>query len=407
MKRMAFFIAWRYLFSKKSHNAINIVSGISAAGVCVGAAALVCVLSVLNGFNSLVEQMFSAFDPDLKITAVEGKNFHTGTEVFGEIKNHPNVACFSETIEENALVRFTDKQVPATIKGVDSVFTQLTQIDSIITSGKFTVYDGAFERCVAGVGLAHKLGLSAFFIDPVKIYAPKRSGQISLLRPERSFNESSLFIAGLFSVQQVQYDDEYMLVSLGLARSLFDYEPDQVTAVELKLKNPADIAKTQKELRVLLGDEYNVYDRYEQQEDFFRIMKVEKWMTFLILAFILLIAIFNIIGSLSMLIIDKQNDIEILRNLGAEPALIKSIFLLEGWLISGCGAVIGIVVGVVLCLLQQTFGFLRLGSNYVIDAYPVQVQAGDVLLILCTVLLLGFLAAWYPTKYIQKRNQNN
>lgn len=407
MKRLAFFIAWRYLFSKKSHNAINIVSGISAAGVCVGAAALVCVLSVLNGFNSLVEQMFSAFDPDLKITAVEGKNFRTGTEVFGKIKNHPNVACFSETIEENALVRFTDKQVPATIKGVDSVFTQLTQIDSIITSGKFTVYDGAFERCVAGVGLAHKLGLNAFFIDPVKIYAPKRSGQISLLRPERSFNESSLFIAGLFSVQQIQYDDEYMLVSLGLARALFDYEPDQVTAVELKLKNPADITKTQKELREILGGNYNVYDRYEQQEDFFRIMKVEKWMTFLILAFILLIAVFNIIGSLSMLIIDKQKDIEILRDLGADHTLIKNIFLLEGWLISGCGAVIGIVAGVILCLLQQTFGFLRLGSNYVIEAYPVQVQASDVLLILCTVLLLGFLAAWYPTRYIQKNKQNN
>lgn len=407
MKRLAFFIAWRYLFSKKSHNAINIVSGISAAGVCVGAAALVCVLSVLNGFNSLVEQMFSAFDPDLKITAVEGKSFRTGTEVFGKIKNHPNVACFSETIEENALVRFTDKQVPATIKGVDSVFTQLTQIDSIITSGKFTVYDGAFERCVAGVGLAHKLGLNAFFIDPVKIYAPKRSGQISLLRPERSFNESSLFIAGLFSVQQIQYDDEYMLVSLGLARALFDYEPDQVTAVELKLKNPADIAKTQKELREILGGNYNVYDRYEQQEDFFRIMKVEKWMTFLILAFILLIAVFNIIGSLSMLIIDKQKDIEILRDLGADHTLIKNIFLLEGWLISGCGAVIGIVAGVILCLLQQTFGFLRLGSNYVIEAYPVQVQASDVLLILCTVLLLGFLAAWYPTRYIQKNKQNN
>ncbi len=407
MKRLAFFIAWRYLFSKKSHNAINIVSGISAAGVCVGAAALVCVLSVLNGFNSLVEQMFSAFDPDLKITAVEGKNFRTGTEVFGKIKNHPNVACFSETIEENALVRFTDKQVPATIKGVDSVFTQLTQIDSIITSGKFTVYDGAFERCVAGVGLAHKLGLNAFFIDPVKIYAPKRSGQISLLRPERSFNESSLFIAGLFSVQQIQYDDEYMLVSLGLARALFDYEPDQVTAVELKLKNPADITRTQKELREILGGNYNVYDRYEQQEDFFRIMKVEKWMTFLILAFILLIAVFNIIGSLSMLIIDKQKDIEILRDLGADHTLIKNIFLLEGWLISGCGAVIGIVAGVILCLLQQTFGFLRLGSNYVIEAYPVQVQASDVLLILCTVLLLGFLAAWYPTRYIQKNKQNN
>lgn len=407
MKRLAFFIAWRYLFSKKSHNAINIVSGISAAGVCVGAAALVCVLSVLNGFNALVEQMFSAFDPDLKITAVEGKSFRTGTEVFGKIKNHPNVACFSETIEENALVRFTDKQVPATIKGVDSVFTQLTQIDSIITSGKFTVYDGAFERCVAGVGLAHKLGLNAFFIDPVKIYAPKRSGQISLLRPERSFNESSLFIAGLFSVQQIQYDDEYMLVSLGLARALFDYEPDQVTAVELKLKNPADITRTQKELREILGENYNVYDRYEQQEDFFRIMKVEKWMTFLILAFILLIAVFNIIGSLSMLIIDKQKDIEILRDLGADHTLIKNIFLLEGWLISGCGAVIGIVAGVILCLLQQTFGFLRLGSNYVIEAYPVQVQASDVLLILCTVLLLGFLAAWYPTRYIQKNKQNN
>lgn len=401
--KTAFFIAWRYLFSKKSHNAINIISTISAAGVCVSAAALVCVLSVLNGFNALVEDMFSAFDPELKITAVTGKNFYTDSEAFSQIKELPYISCFSETIEENALVRFSDKQVPATIKGVDSTFQTLTNIDSIITEGKYIVYDGAFERCIAGVGLAYKLGLNAFFIDPVRLYAPQRSGKINTLRPENSFNESALFMSGLFSVQQLKYDDEYMLVSIGLARTLFDYEENQVTAVELKLADGQNIKKAQKEIAALLGDEYRVYDRYEQQADFFRIMKIEKWMTFLILAFILLIATFNIIGSLSMLIIDKKEDIKIYRSLGSSRKMIKQIFLFEGWLISTCGAFIGLALGTLLCLIQQIWGVVKLGSNYVVEAYPVQVQFSDILLVLITVLILGFVAAWYPTRYIDNK----
>lgn len=399
---VSFFIAWRYLFAKKSHNAINVVSGVSAAGVCVGTAALVCVLSVLNGFGSLVEKMFSEFDPDLQITAVEGKSFRCDTAAFVQIRQMPEVAVFSETIEETALIRFSEKQVPAIIKGVDTCFQALTNIDSIMFDGDFCVFDGAFERTVLGVGLANKMGIGAHFIDAIKIYSPKRTGKVNMLRPEKSFNEAAVFIAGIFSVQQLVYDDQYMLVSLPLAQELFEYEPHRVTAVELKVADSKQISLVQKRIRALLGDAYQVCDRYGQQADFFRIMKIEKWMTCLLLAFILFIATFNIIGSLSILMIDKQADIAILRSMGADNRMIKRIFLYEGWLISICGAAVGIVLGLIVCLIQQYFGLLKLGNGgeYVINAYPVQVQAFDMLIVAVIVLLLGFFAAWYPTRRI-------
>lgn len=396
--RTSLYIAWRYLFSKKTHNAVNTVSAISAAGVCVATAALVCVLSVLNGFNDLIEQMFSAFDPDLRITAVQGKSFTVDTPAFNRLKALPEVAVYAETIEENALVRYSDKQLPVTIKGVDTCFTRVTGIDSLMFDGVFTVFDGAFERCVPGVGLANRMGIGARFIDPIRIYAPKRAASVNILRPERSFNEASVFIAGIFSVQQATYDDAYMLVSLGLARELFDFSPTQVSAVELRLSEGVSPKAAKKDIQQLLGSAYNVHDRYEQQADFFRIVRIEKWMTFLILAFILLIATFNIIGSLSMLIIEKKADTLILRSFGADDTMLRRIFLFEGWLVSLCGASAGLLLGLALCLTQQAFGWLRLGNGYIIEAYPVSVQAGDIILIAITVLLLGFIAAWYPSR---------
>ncbi len=401
----SFRIARRYLFSKKSHNAINIISGISATGVGVGTMALVCVLSVFNGFESLIADMFSTFDPDLKITLTEGKNFDVNSPELNEVRKLKSVAYFTEVVEENALLRFKDKQMPATIKGVSDDFSKMTRIDSIMYDGKFQLYDGAFQRAVPGVGVASILGLGAHFIDPLIIYAPKRTGKINLLRPENSFNQIGTFVSGIFSVKQLQYDDHYVLVSISLARELFEYDKNKVTSVELKLTSPVDQEKVQKQIQAILGDRFQVKNRYEQQESFFKIMQIEKWITYLILCFILLIASFNIIGSLSMLIIDKKADIETLRDLGANNQLIKHIFLFEGWLIAGVGALGGIGIGAVLCLLQEHFGFLKLGSGYVVDAYPVVTNWLDMVLVFVTVLSMGFLAAYYPVRYIRTKEK--
>ena len=399
----SFRIAKRYLFSKKSHNAINIISGISAAGVGVGAMALVCVLSVFNGFELLISDMFSSFDPDLKITLTQGKTFDVNSQEMNSVRKMKSVAYFTEIVEENALLRFKDKQMPATIKGVSNDFEKMTRIDSIMYDGKFILNDGAFERAVPGVGVASILGLGAHFIDPLYIYAPKRTSKINLLRPEESFNQLGTFVSGIFAVKQLQYDDHYVIVSIKLARQLFDYEKSKVTSVELKLNDNADHEKVQAQIKSLLGNKYQVKNRYEQQESFFKIMKIEKWFTYLILCFILLIASFNIIGSLSMLIIDKKGDIETLRNLGANNQLIRRIFLFEGWLISGVGALSGIALGALMCLLQQYFGILKLGSGYVVDAYPVLTNPMDLVLVFVTVLFMGFLAAYYPVRYIRKQ----
>jgi len=399
----SFRIARRYLFSKKSHNAINIISGISAAGVGVGAMALVCVLSVFNGFELLISDMFSSFDPDLKITLTHGKTFDDNSQELNNVCKLKSVAYFTEVVEENALLRFKNKQMPATIKGVSNDFEKMTRIDSIMYDGKFILNDGAFERAVPGVGVASILGLGAHFIDPLYIYAPKRTSKINLLRPESSFNQMGTFVSGIFSVKQLQYDDHYVIVSIKLARDLFDYEKTKVTSVELKLANGVDQEKVQKQIKNLLGDRYQVKNRYEQQESFFKIMKIEKWFTYLILCFILLIASFNIIGSLSMLIIDKKGDIETLRSLGANNQLIKRIFLFEGWLISVVGAISGIGIGALMCLLQQHFGILKLGTGYVVDAYPVLTNPMDFLLVFVTVIVMGFLAAYYPVRYIRKQ----
>lgn len=406
-------IAWRYLFARKSHNAINIISGISTAGVCVVSAALVCVLSVMNGFGELVEQMCSAFDAELRIVPASGKTFFADSEEFTRIRNLPIVDVFSETIEETALVDFSSKQLPAQLKGVDDNFQRLTDIDSIIVDGYFSVCDyyddgisktRSFERCVLGRGLASQLGINAHFVSGLKIYAPKRRENVNLLRPDKSLNRSGAFISGVFAVNQTKYDDNVMIVSLPLARELFEYGEHEVTAVELRLKEGVSIRTAKQEISQITGTSFRVLDRYEQQEDFFHIFKVERVLTILLLVFILLIASFNVIGSLSMLMIDKREDAKILHNIGATPEQIRRIFLYEGWLISILGAIIGILLGLVLCLLQQEYGLIKLGdgTNYVISAYPVHVQMGDLLLVGAIVLLLGFLAAWYPSRQIDK-----
>jgi len=398
----SFRIARRYLFSKKSHNAINIISAISASGIAIGTMALIVVLSVFNGFENLISDMFSNFDPDLKITLVKGKTFQVDTEDFEQVRKLKSIAFFTEIVEENALLRFKDKQMPAKIKGVSPSFRQMSQIDQIIFDGKFVLNDGAFERAVPGIGVASILGLGAHFIDPLYIYAPKRTSNINLIRPEKSFNQMATFVSGIFSVQQLQYDDQYVLVSINLARELFEYQNNTVSAIELKLNKNADSEIVKAEISKLIGNKYQIKNRYEQQESFFKIMKIEKWITFLILCFILLIASFNVIGSLSMLIIEKKQDIETLRSIGANNLTVRYIFLFEGWLIAIVGSLSGIILGSILCIAQEKIGFLKLGSGYVVDSYPVVTNITDVLLVFITVLLMGFVAAWYPSRNLKR-----
>ena len=402
---LSFYIAKRYLFSKKSHNAINVISFVSVCGVAVATIALVCALSVYNGFNDLVSSLFGHFDAELKITPVKGKVFDPETEEIRAVKALPAVACYSEVLQDNVLVRYHDRQGVAVLKGVDASYEQLTQIDSILIDGSFKLADEVVNYANMGIGLAYALGINAGFVTPMEIYAPKRAEQVNMANPASSFHLEYAYIGSVFRTDQQLYDDSYLIVPLALARSLFDYE-HEVSAIELKLHDPKQVAQTKQEISRLLGEEFKVQDRFEQQEDSFRMMQIEKWMTFLILTFILAIALFNVVGSLSMLMIEKQADVATLRNLGADNRLIRRIFLLEGWMISAFGAGIGIVIGVSLCLLQQMFGFISLGEAagaFVIDAYPVRVAVGDIVTILCTVLAIGFLAAWYPVRYLAKR----
>lgn len=403
--KFALWVAKRYLFSKKSHNAINIISAISAMGVCIGTVALISVLSVFNGFEGLIQGMFSAFDPDLKISLVEGKTFNANTPEFIQVKKHGAVASYAEEIAETALLRFGDRQMPVKVLGVSDDFQKVTNIDSILYDGVFSLYDGAFERAVVGIGVANKLGINVHLIDPLVIYAPKRTEKINIVRPETSFNEESAFTSGVFLVNQPEYDDQNVLVSLSMAQKLFEYNENTVSNIQLKIKPGSNLKSVKKELQHIVGKNFKVLNKYEQQEDFFKITKIEKWITYLILCFILLIATFNIIGSLSMLILEKKEDIEILRSLGADESLIKRIFLFEGWLISALGAVVGLILGIIIILIQQHFGILKLGGdNYVVDAYPVVLKFSDILISFASVVVMGFLASVYPVKYISPAN---
>lgn len=396
-------IAWRYLFSKKGHNAINIVSGISAVAVGVVTAAMICVLSVMNGFGALVEHMFSEFDPVLLVLPAEGQVLRTDTEPVVSLYAREDIEAISMQLEQTALIRYKDHQLPARVMGVDDLFTRTANIDSIITDGFYSVWDGAFDRAVLGRGLAAQIGINAHFTGALHLYAPERTEKINMMRPDKSLRHEHAFIAGTFAVNQLEYDDQLMLVSLSLAQRLFAYDEHIATALRIQPAKGVKIANLKSQIMNLLGPEFRVLDRYEQQRDFFRILRIEKLMTILLLVFILIIASFNIIGSLSMLIIDKSEDIRILSHMGADEETIRRIFLLEGWFISSLGTLCGLILGVLLCLGQQHFGWLTLGNGaeYVISAYPVQVQIIDVLLVAVIVLALGFAAAYYPTRRMQ------
>lgn len=404
---LPFYIARRYLFSKKKHNAINIISGISVCGVALATLALVCTLSVFNGFQDMVAGFFTAFDPELKITIREGKVFEPQGAAFQEVRSLPEIGVWTETLEENAMVQYKDRQAMAIIKGVEDNFEELTSIDSLLYgAGEFILHDSIVDYGVLGVELISELGTGLQFVDPLQVYAPKRNVHVNMANPSASFNRDYLFSPGVvFVVNQQKYDARYILTSLSFARNLFNYDTE-VSAVELKLKPGADVTAVQRKITRILGDEFVVLDRYEQQADVFRIMEIEKFISYLFLTFILAIACFNVIGSLSMLILDKREDVETLRNLGADDRLIARIFLFEGRLISLFGALSGIVLGLLLCYIQQRFGIISLGGgngSFIVDAYPVSVHVTDVVLIFITVITVGFLSVWYPVHYLTRR----
>ncbi len=402
-----FYVARRYLFSKKSTHAINIISGISMVGVAVATMALVVTLSVFNGFHDLVASLLTAFDPQLEVVPAQGKSAPADDPILTEIRNLPQVDVATECVEDQALAFYRDRQAMVIVKGVDDNFDELTHINEILYGdGGFSLHAANLQFGIVGIGLAENLGMSANWQGFLKIYAPKREGQLDMMNPTEGFVADSLISPGVvFCVRQSRYDRDHVVTSIDFARNLFGMQ-GMVTQLELRLKNGSDLDAVKKKMQSIAGDKYNVLDRLEQQSDTFRIMKVEKFIAYIFLTFILIVACFNIIGSLSMLIIDKKEDVVTLRNMGASDKQITQIFLFEGRMISAIGAVLGILIGLLLCWLQQTYGLVALGQSsgsFVVDAYPVSVHLEDIVIVFFTVLVVGFVAVWYPVRYFAKR----
>lgn len=405
-----FYIARRYLFSKKSTNAINVISAISVIGVAVATMALVVTLSVFNGFHDMVATFFTAFDPQLKVVPTSGKTAPASDPILQKIRKLPQVDVATETLEDNALAVYHDKQAMTVVKGVDKNFAELTHITDILYGdGDFDLEVANLQYATMGIRLAAELGTGARFPDYLKIYAPTRQGQLDMSNPTEGFVEDSLLSPGVvFSVRQAKYDKSYIIAPISFTRKLFDQE-GQLSALEMRLKAGSNLQRVKRDMQQIAGQKYKVMDRYEQQADTFRIMKVEKFIAYIFLTFILVVACFNIISSLSMLMIDKKDDVVTLRNLGANNRQIIKIFLFEGRLISAFGALLGILVGLLLCWLQQTYGLVSLGNSsgsFVVDAYPVSVHPADIAIVFVTVLLAGFVAVWYPVRYFAKRLLN-
>ncbi len=400
---LSFYIARRYLLGKKSQNAINIISGISILGVTVGTMALVIVLSVFNGFDSVVKSLFNSFDPDIKISAAEGKTFTSDPDLNEALRALPGVLALSEVLEENVLLLYGDKQHIATIKGVDDNFRDVSGLDSMVYDGSMKLKDENRAYAVVGQGVAYSLRVGLSFINPLFVYTIDRTAKMNMAQPEESIKRDFIYPSGIFSIEQ-QYDSRYVVCPIEFVRELLTY-PHENTFLEIKLDPNYSVVQVQKQIIEIAGDSYQVKNREQQNALFYRVMKSEKWAIFLILTFILIIASFNIIGSLSMLIIDKKNDIITLRNLGATNKLIGRIFLVEGWLISLVGSVIGIFLGTAFSWVQQEFGVIKLSGSgtFVIDAYPVQIEAPDILLVWVTVLVIGWIAARYPVRHISRK----
>lgn len=407
MNNFPFFVARHYLFSRKKTHAINVISIISVIGVAVATMALVIVLSVFNGFQDLMASFFTNFDPQLKVVPTEGKTRPADDPILTEIRKLPQVDIATETLEDQALAVYNGNQAMVMVKGVDDNFAELTHITDIVYGeGTFDLHTANLEIGTPGIRLAQTLGLGTRWQNYLHIYAPARNGQLDLSDPTSGFVEDSLFSSGLvFNVKQSKYDKNYILTSIGFARNLFGQQ-GMLSALEIRLKAGSNLDAVKKEMQKIAGTKYKVLDRYEQQAGTYKIIKVEKFMAYLFLTFILIVACFNIVGSLSMLIIDKKDDAQTLSSLGATNHQIRQIFLLEGRMISVIGAIVGIALGLLLCGLQQVFGFVRMGGSdgtFVVNAYPVSVHYIDVFFIFVTVIVVGWLAVWYPVRALSKR----
>lgn len=402
-----FYIAHRYLFSKKSTHVINLISGISAVGVAVATMALVVTLSVFNGFHDLVATFLTAFDPQIQVVPTQGKTAPADDPVLQKIRTLPEVDVATESVEDQALAVYQGKQAMVTVKGVDDNFDQLTHINDILYGdGEFSLHAANLEYGTVGIRLADQLGMTADWDGYLNIYAPQREGQLDMMNPTEGFVEDSLISPGaVFMVRNAKYDANYIVTSIGFARRLFNQQ-GMLSQLELRLKPGSNLDAVKAEMREIAGEKYRVLDRMEQQADTFRIMKIEKFIAYIFLTFILAVACFNIIGSLSMLIIDKKEDVTTLRNMGATDKQITRIFLFEGRMISVIGAVIGILLGLLLCWLQQEYGLVALGQSsgsFVVDAYPVSVHPEDIIVVFLTVVAVGFVSVWYPVRYFAKR----
>jgi len=390
---LPFFIAKRYLISKKSHNAINIISGISIAGICIGTMALVIVLSAFNGLSDLVQTLYQSFDADIQITAQQGKTFDPNTSQFQDLKKVKGLAFYTEIVEGNALLKLNEKQTIATIKGVSKDFVKMNRFDTLVFDGNYSVDK---NNIVLGRGLSYILDANVnSLIAPISVYAPKR-GDVNSLNPEDGLNELKVYPSGLFAIND-EFDNKYVLMNIQNARALFDYT-NEVTAIELSIDKTADKVEVQKNIQSILGDGFNVKNREEQNALLYKTLKSEKVWTFIILVFILIIATLNVIGSLTMLVIEKKKDIATLHKMGADTSLIRKIFLMEGVLITLVGLVLGLVFGVLVCWLQTNFSILEFSEGYVVSAYPIQIRFLDILSISAVVMLIGFVATWYPVR---------
>lgn len=400
--KLSVYIAKRYLFAKKSRNAINIISGVSVAGVGVGTMALIIILSVFNGLEGMVSRIFNTFDPDLKITAVEGKVFSPDSVSLLRLSEIKGIESYSLTLEENALLKYDEKQYIATIKGVDDNYPQVSGIDSAMSEGVFELYSaGKRPEAVVGAGVAKYLGLGVFFITPLQIWVPRRTGSINL-DPENAFMRRYILPSGIFEIEQ-EFDSKYIFLPIDFVRELLEYNTE-ISSIEIKTSLPEDANRVRSSVRQIFGDKFIVKNRLEQQEIFYKVMRSERLAIFIILTLILLIASFNIIGSLTMLIIEKERDIEILKSLGADNGLIKKIFIFEGWMISIIGAASGLILGFIICWAQQRFGLIKLNAeSLIMDSYPVVMKLKDFLIVPATVLLIGYWAAWYPVRYLTRK----
>jgi lipoprotein-releasing system permease protein len=399
----SFYIARRYLFSRKKTNLINLISAISVVGLVVGTMGLIIGLSGYNGFDSLIKSLFSSFDPQIRITIKEGKNFSTSGASFDAVRRLPGVAYYAEIVEDNAMLRYNDRQVFATIKGVSEDYLQFSGIDSMIIQGEFKLKDAYNSYAVLGEGIAYNLAVGIQQPEPISVYVPKRGRENALL-PSGNFIQKLIYPSGVFSIQQ-EIDTKYVIVPISFAREIFEL-PDKVSAVELKLKAGTSEQELKAAIVALLGNGFDVKNRYQQHDYLYKTMLSEKYATYLILILILVIASFNIVGSLTMLILDKKEDISILQSMGADKRTIRNIFLFEGWLISLLGAILGTLAGLAICQAQISYGLVKLSgkaSSFVIDAYPMKIVSTDILLVLLSVSLIGFLAAWYPVRFISDK----